>query len=94
MGRGNVTVEGEILEKTQARMVRSRRRRWETLSVADAGFGDDTGRIVLTLWNEQIRIVSVGDHIRVENGYVGSFRDVKQLSTGKAGKIIHIISGA
>ena len=93
-GKGNVTVEGEILEKSQARMVRSRRRRWETLSVADAGFGDDTGRIVLTLWNEQIRNVRVGDHIRVENGYVGSFQGVLQLSTGKAGRIIHVLSGA
>jgi len=90
-GMGNVTVEGEILEKTQARMVRSRRRYWKRLSVADAGFGDDTGRLVLTLWNEQIKMVSVGDHIRVENGYVGSYRGVKQLSTGKAGRIIHLI---
>ena len=90
-GMGNVTVEGEVLEKSQARMVRSRRRRWESLSVADAGFGDDTGRLVLTLWNEQIKIVSVGDHIRVENGYVGSYQGVKQLSTGRAGRIIHLI---
>ena len=90
-GMGNVTVEGEVLEKSQARLVRSRRRRWESLSVADAGFGDDTGRLVLTLWNEQIKIVSVGDHIRVENGYVGSYQGVKQLSTGRAGRIIHLI---
>lgn len=90
-GMGNVTVEGKVLEKSKARMVRSRRRRWESLSVADAGFGDDTGRLVLTLWNEQIKMVSVGDHIRVENGYVGSYQGVKQLSTGRAGRIIHLI---
>lgn len=90
-GMGNVTVEGEVLEKSQARMVRSRRRRWESLSVADAGFGDDTGRLVLTLWNEQIKMVGVGDHIRVENGYVGSYQGVKQLSTGRTGRIIHLI---
>lgn len=90
-GMSNVTVEGEILEKSQARIVRSRRRYWERLLVADAGFGDNTGRLVLTLWNNQIKMAGVGDHIRVENGYVSSYRGVKQLSTGKAGRIIHLI---
>ena len=88
---GNVTVEGTIAEKSDARMVRSRRRYGETLSVADAGFEDESGRLVLTLWNEQIKIVHVGDKLRVENGYVGSYRGIKQLSVGKAGRIIHLL---
>jgi replication factor A1 len=87
----DVNVEGKILEKGVARQVKSRRRRWETLSVANAGFGDDSGRIVLVLWNEQIKRVKVDDNIRVENGYVSSFRDVKQLNVGFAGKLIHLI---
>jgi len=90
-GMGNVTVEGTIAEKSDARMVRSRRRYGETLSVADAGFEDESGRLVLTLWNEQIKIVHVGDKLRVENGYVGSYRGIKQLSVGKAGRIIHLL---
>jgi GNAT superfamily N-acetyltransferase len=90
-GMGNVTVEGTVEEKSDARMVRSRRRYGETLSVADAGFKDESGRLVLTLWNEQIKIVQVGDRIRVENGYVGSYRGVKQLSVGKVGRIIHLL---
>ena len=90
-GMSNITVEGEILEKAFARLVRSRRRYAGRLSVANAGFGDKTGRLVLTLWNDQIKMVSVGDHIRVENGFVGSYLGVKQLSTGKTGRIIHLI---
>jgi GNAT superfamily N-acetyltransferase len=90
-GMKTIDVEGEILEKGVARQVRSRRRRWETLSVANAGFGDDSGRVVLVLWNEQIRRVSVGDRLRVEYGYVGSYRGITQLNVGRAGRLIHLI---
>jgi replication factor A1 len=90
-GMKDVDVEGEILEKGIARQVKSRRRRWETLSVANAGFGDDTGRVVLVLWNEQIKKVKVGDKVRIENGYVSAYRGIKQLNVGRGGRLIHLI---
>jgi GNAT superfamily N-acetyltransferase len=86
-GMRNVTVEGEILEKTEPRMVRSRKR-GEPLSVANASMGDETGRIVLVLWNEQIGWVTVGDRVRVENGYVSSYKGIRQLSAGRMGRLI------
>ena len=55
--------------------------------VADATLKDETGKITLTLWNEQVSKVMVGDKIKIENGYAKSFRDVLQLSTGKHGKL-------
>ncbi|HUS77270.1 MAG TPA: GNAT family N-acetyltransferase [Patescibacteria group bacterium] len=85
-GVRNVDVEGTVEEKSMARGVRSRR--GEDLSVANAGLSDDSGRIVLVLWNQQIRNVSVGDRLRVENGYVNSFRGVTQLNIGRAGRLI------
>ena len=90
-GMKNVDVEGKVLEKGHARMVRSRRRYGETLSVANAAIGDDSGRVVLVLWNEQIKHVHVGDRVRVENGYVSSFRGVTQLNSGRAGRLISLI---
>ena len=87
-GMKNVDVQGTVLEKGHARMVRSRRRYGETLSVANAAIGDDSGRVVLVLWNEQIKQVQVGDRVRVENGYVSSYRGVTQLNSGLAGKLI------
>ena len=90
-GMRRVDVEGEVLEKGMARSVRSRRRRWETLSVANAGLGDDSGRVVLVLWNEQIRRVKEGDRVRVENGYVSSYRGITQLNVGRAGRLIILI---
>ncbi|PVX23040.1 MAG: hypothetical protein CW716_13080 [Candidatus Bathyarchaeum sp.] len=55
--------------------------------VADATIEDETGKITLTLWNDQIAQVSVGDRIRIENGYIKSFRDVLQLNSGKYGTL-------
>ena len=90
-GMSDFDVEGEIVEKSVARQVRSKRRRWLTLSVANAGLVDDSGRIVLVLWNEQIKHAKVGDKVRVESGYVNSFRDVTQLNVGRGGRLIVLL---
>jgi replication factor A1 len=55
--------------------------------VANAVIRDITGELKLTLWNEQIEQIKVGDKIRISNGYVGEFRGELQLSTGKFGKL-------
>jgi hypothetical protein len=86
-GMKNLNVRGKILEKATARTVRGRRR-GETLSVTETGLVDDTGRVVLTLWNEQIKYIRVGDEVLVEDGYVSSYRGIKQLSVGRSGRII------
>jgi GNAT superfamily N-acetyltransferase len=90
-GMRGVDVEGEVLEKGIARQVRSKRRRWETLTVANAAIGDDSGRVVLVLWNEQIRQVKEGGRVRVENGYISSYRGITQLNVGRAGRLIILI---
>ena len=88
-GMRNVHVEGSVQEKAPARAVRGRRP-GESLSVTEVGLVDETGRVVLTLWNSQIRLVQVGDRVRVENGYVGGYRGVTQLSAGKSGRVIKL----
>jgi replication factor A1 len=88
-GMKNVMVEGVVLEKAHARAVRGRRP-GESLSVAEAGLGDGSGRVVLTLWNHQIRMIQVGDRVRVENGFVGGYRGVTQLSAGRTGRVVKL----
>jgi replication factor A1 len=88
-GMKNVLVEGVILEKAHARAVRGRRP-GESLSVTEAGLGDESGRVVLTLWNQQIKMIQVGDRVRVENGFVGGYRGITQLSAGKTGRIVKL----
>ncbi|MFQ6073779.1 MAG: hypothetical protein ACE5KC_01035 [Candidatus Bathyarchaeia archaeon] len=48
---------------------------------------DDTGKIKLTLWNDQIDQVNVNDSIKVENGYITTFRGEMQLNVGRYGKL-------
>ncbi len=81
-----VDVEANVIEKSDAREVRSRYTN-ETYRVADATIEDETGTITLTLWNEQVEQVNVGDRVKIENGYIKSFRDVLQLNSGKYGSL-------
>ena len=83
-GMKRVTVEANIVEKGETREVRSRYKD-ETYMVADAMVADETGSIKLTLWNEQIDQVEVGNKIKIENGYVTSFKGEIQLNVGKFG---------
>jgi replication factor A1 len=55
--------------------------------VASAVIADETGTVKLTLWNEQIDQVNVGNTVKIENGYVSSFRGEIQLNIGKFGKL-------
>ncbi|MGB9003293.1 MAG: DNA-binding protein [Nitrosotalea sp.] len=55
--------------------------------VADAMLKDDTGEIKLTLWDAQIKMVKQGSKIRIENGYISTFRGENSLNVGKYGKL-------
>lgn len=81
-----VEVEAQVVDKSPTRQVQSKFRD-EVYNVADAIVQDDTGTIKLTLWNEQIDMVNVGDRIKIENGYVTSFKSEIQLNVGKYGKL-------
>ncbi len=81
-----VSVEAKVVEKGDPREVKSRFRD-ETYHIVDAVVADETGSIKLTLWNEQIDMVNVGDNIKIENGYITSFKGEIQLNAGKFGTL-------
>lgn len=56
-------------------------------SVANALIADETGKIKLCLWNEQISSISVGDTVQIENAHMSMFRGERQLRIGKNGKL-------
>lgn len=63
----------------------------EAYRLAEATISDETGTMKLVLWNDQIRQVNVGDKVRVEGGYVTSFRGEPQLSISRYGRIIILL---
>lgn len=81
-----VSVEAQVVEKGDVREVKSRFKD-ETYRIVDAVLADESGSVKLTLWNEQIEMVNVGDKIKIENGYVTSFKGEIQLNVGKFGKL-------
>lgn len=85
-GMKRVSVEAKVVEKGDPREVRSRFKD-ETYRIVDAIVADETGSVKLTLWNDQIEKVSVGDNIKIENGYVTSFKSELQLNVGKFGTL-------
>jgi replication factor A1 len=85
-GSRRVDIEASVIQKSETREVRSKFTN-ETFRVADATIEDETGTITLTLWNEQTEQVNVGDRVRIENGYIKSFRGELQLNSGKYGTL-------
>jgi len=84
-GTGNVAVEGEISTKEEARDVITKF--GKKMRVANATLKDDSGEIVLSLWNDDADAYAQGDKIKIENGWVSEYKGNSQLSAGKFGKI-------
>jgi replication factor A1 len=86
VGMKSVNIKGKIVELSEPREVMSRFSN-KLYRVVTAVLSDDSGKINLTLWNEQIDAVKPEATVTVENGYVTEFRGVKQLNVGKYGKL-------
>jgi len=80
----NVSIEAKVIEKSEPREVLSRFKD-ETYKVATAIIADETGTIKLTLWNDQIGQVKINDKVKVEKGYITSFKGEIQLNIGRYG---------
>jgi len=82
--QGNVEVVGVVIEKEDSREFN---KFGKTGKVANAVLKDETGKIKLTLWNDDVDKISVGDKIHIKNGYVNEWQGEKQLTTGRLGSM-------
>ncbi|NHV59968.1 MAG: single-stranded DNA-binding protein [Candidatus Verstraetearchaeota archaeon] len=56
-------------------------------SVAEALVGDETGCVLLSLWDDDIQRVKVGQTVSIKNGYVTLFRGSIRLNVGRYGTL-------
>lgn len=86
-GLNQIILSGRVVALEEPRTVGTR---FGPARVSAAMIEDDTGRVKLNLWRDQIEKVKLGDVIRLENAFCTSFRDQIELSLGKSGSIVVI----
>jgi len=83
-GMNGVLTEGEITDKSEPRTVNTR---YGRRSVADVTVEDETGTIKMSLWEEQIGRVNIGNKVTISGAYVTEFRNELQLNIPRSGKL-------
>ena len=58
-----------------------------THEILEVEVGDETGSIMLVLWDEKVIPLEAGDVLQIENGFVSSYRGSWRLNVGKFGKL-------
>ena len=84
-GMKKISLKAKVLKIPEPKRVFTRFGNYA--AVTNALVADETGNIKLCLWNEQIKSISEGDVIRIENASLSFYRGEQQLRIGKNGKI-------
>lgn len=72
----------KVVEKEEPRDVRG-----GSLKVCNFTGEDDTGKVVVTLWNDDIDKVDQGDTIKIVKGWASVYNNQMQISPGKFGTL-------
>ena len=83
-GQDKADIEADVIEMTEPRTFDKFGR---NLTVSTATLKDESGSVKMSLWNQDVDKVKVGDRIKVTNGFVKEFQGEVQLTAGKFGKI-------
>jgi len=79
--RVKVDATFKVLEKNEPRVTRTGKK------VTEALVGDDSGTVLMTLWEETIDELEVGKTYTLTNGYANLFRGNLRLTTGRMGSV-------
>jgi replication factor A1 len=82
----NINMTVKVISINPTRDVSSRRD-GSSHRVTEALVADETGSVLLTLWDDTIDEVSEGDIYDVRNGYVRLFRGSIRVNTGRYGSL-------
>jgi replication factor A1 len=85
-GMRQITTSASVRKIQPKRIVETR---WGAQAhVANVIINDGTGSISLSLWNDQIDTVNVGDKVTIQHGYVVHYAGRPQLRLGRKGKLL------
>ena len=87
--RSDISGEVKIEEKGEARTVTTK---YGETQVCDSYLVDETGRIKLTLWGEDVGKVKNGDTVSVQGAYTTTFRNEVQLNVPKKNGKLEVVS--
>lgn len=85
VGMKKINVTAEVLQTSEPAKVHTQFR--DNAIVSNAAVADETGKVLLCLWDQQINSVHTGDYIEIKNAHVAMFKGEKQLRLGKNGTI-------
>lgn len=85
LAQQNATLENvEVVSKDEPRQFE---KFGNVVRVCNAQIKDDSGEMQLTLWNDEIEQVQVGDKLNITDGWVKEWNGNLQISAGRSGKI-------
>lgn len=85
IGMKKINLQARIIEISKPKYVITRF--GNHARVANATISDNTGKIKLCLWNDQIDTVTKGNTIQIQNAKISTFKNEKQLRIGKNGTL-------
>lgn len=86
--RSDINVEGTIQDMSDPRTVNTR---YGEAQVCDAYLVDDTDKIKMSLWGDDIKKVKNGDRVSIQGGYTNTFRNEVQLNVPKKNGKIEVV---
>ncbi len=80
-----VNVLGKVVSVGEPKEIQTRF--GEQKSVTEVVIGDDTGKVILSLWGNQADQANDGQNIYIDNGYISLVRGHMRLNVGKYGTL-------
>jgi hypothetical protein len=84
-GMKKVNVEAEVLEAQKPQLIHTQY--GTNVMLTNALIADETGKVKLCLWGDQINSAGVGDFIKINNASVRTFRGERHLNLGRTGTL-------
>jgi hypothetical protein len=85
-GMKKINLDAKVVQIDEPRMVHTQF--GNSALLANAVVEDESGKIKLCLWDQQVKSVAVGDKIQITNASVSVFKGEKQLRLGKTGSLV------